>query len=55
MVLANLSIDKLRREARKERDAEWEAWLKRRDEAHQNDQPFDEPPPSQQPHTNGQR
>ncbi len=26
----------------------WEAWLKRRDEAQANNQPFDEPPPSRQ-------
>ncbi len=25
----------------------WEAWLKRRDEAEANNQPFDEPPPSE--------
>ena len=27
-------------------DAEWEAWLRRRDEARANNEPFDEPPPS---------
>ena len=26
----------------------WQAWLKRRDEAEANNQPFDEPPPSLQ-------
>ncbi len=35
-----------REEGRRERDVEWEAWLKRRDEAMANNQPFNEPPPS---------
>ena len=38
-----------REEGRKERDAQWEAWLKRRDVALANNQPFDEPPPSARP------
>ncbi len=36
-----------RREARQELNAEWEAWLRRRDESQANGQSFDEPPPSQ--------
>ena len=32
---------------RKELNEAWEAWLKRRDEAMANNQPFNEPPPSQ--------
>ena len=47
MVLASLLRDKWRREAQEELNAEWEAWLKRRDEAQKNGQPFDEPSPSQ--------
>ena len=35
-----------RQEGRQESDAAWEAWVKRRDEAAANDQPFDEPMPS---------
>ena len=35
------------REARRELNAEWETWLRRRDEAQTNGQSFDEPPPSQ--------
>ncbi len=35
------------KEGREEADAEWEAWLRRRLEAEANNQPFDEPPPSQ--------
>ena len=38
-------------EDRRERDAQWEAWLKRRDAALANRQPFDEPPPSARPAT----
>ena len=33
--------------ARQETHERWEAWLKRREEAEVNGQPFDEPPPSQ--------
>ena len=36
-----------RQEGRQETHDAWEAWLKRRDEAHANNQPFDEPRPSQ--------
>ena len=39
--------EKARQEQRRETNAEWEAWLKRRDEAQANGQPFDEPSPSQ--------
>jgi predicted transposase YdaD len=34
-------------EGRAEERAEWEAWLMRRNEAEANNQPFDEPSPSQ--------
>ena len=40
--------EKARREARRENNAAWDAWLKRRDEAQANGQPFDEPSPSQE-------
>ena len=33
--------------ARQEERQRWEAWLKRREEAEANNQPFDEPPPSE--------
>ena len=36
-----------RLEGRAEERAEWEAWLMRRNEAEANNQPFDEPSPSQ--------
>ena len=36
-----------RREGRREANAAWEAWNKRRQEAEANNQPFTEPPPSQ--------
>ena len=40
-------IDQGREEGRKAERQRWEAWLKRRDEAEANGQPFNEPPPSQ--------
>ncbi len=54
MVLARLYVEKRtqqareegREEGRQESDAAWEAWIKRRDEAAGNNQPFDEPMPS---------
>ena len=39
-------VKELKDEARKELNAEWEAWLKRRDKAAAANEPFDEPPPS---------
>jgi hypothetical protein len=39
-------LEKGRQEGRQESDAAWEAWIKRRDEAAANGQPFDEPMPS---------
>ncbi len=36
-----------RQEERRQNNAEWEAWLKRRDETQANGQSFDEPSPSQ--------
>ena len=47
VLLIPAAVKKLRDEVRKETDAEWEAWLKRRTAAEDNKQPFDEPPPSQ--------
>ena len=41
-------------EGREERDKEWLAWLKRRDEALASGKKFDEPPPSAKASTNGQ-
>ena len=43
-----------REEGREERDKEWMAWLKRRDEALAAGKEFDEPPPSAKASTNGQ-
>ncbi len=37
-----------RKVGRRERDAQWKAWLARRDEAAANGEPFDEPPPSEE-------
>ncbi len=36
-----------RTEGREEERKEWIEWLQRRDEAQRNNQPFDEPPPSE--------
>ena len=47
MLLIPAAVRKLIAEGQQKADAEWEAWLKRRDEAQSNGQPFDEPPPSQ--------
>ena len=55
MVLARLSRDKWLKEALEELNAEWEAWLKRRDEARENGQPFDEPSPSQRAQSQAKR
>ncbi len=41
-------------EGRSERDREWEAWLKRRDETLAAGMPFDEPPPHARASANGQ-
>ena len=40
-------INQGREEGREEANQRWEAWLKRRDEAEANGQPFNEPPPSE--------
>ena len=51
MLLIPPAVKKLKEqgrvEGRAEERAEWEAWLMRRNEAEANNQPFDEPPPSQ--------
>ena len=47
VLLIPAAVKKLKEEARQELNAEWEAWLRRRDAAQTNGQPFDEPPPSQ--------
>ena len=39
--------EEARQKGQQETHDAWEAWLKRRDEAHANNQPFDEPRPSQ--------
>jgi hypothetical protein len=39
--------EKARKEERRQNNAAWDAWLKRRDEAQANGQLFDEPSPSQ--------
>jgi len=39
-------VKELINEGRKQANAEWEAWLKRREEAEAANEPFDEPPPS---------
>ena len=36
-----------REQGRQEERTEWEAWLRRRNEAEANNLPFNEPPPSQ--------
>ena len=46
MLLIPKRVKELKDEARKELNAEWEAWLKRRDKAAAANEPFDEPPPS---------
>ena len=40
-------VKELINEGRKQERAEWITWLKRRREAEANNQPFDEPPPSE--------
>ena len=47
VLLIPAAVKKLKEEARRELNAEWESWLMRRDAAQANGQPFDEPPPSQ--------
>ena len=47
MLLIPAAVRKLIAEGQQKADAEWESWLRRRDEAQANGQPFDEPPPSQ--------
>ena len=39
--------ERAREEGRRQANQRWEAWLKRREEAEANGQPFDEPPPSE--------
>ena len=47
MLLIPKTVKKLMDEGRKQANAEWEAWLKRRLKAEANGEPFDEPPPSE--------
>ena len=51
MLLIPAAVKKLKeegdREARRELNAKWDAWLRRRNEAHAKGLPFDEPSPSQ--------
>ena len=64
MVIAEYLRDRMRKtrekreqeqrdKVRVERDDQWLAWLKRRDEAEKNNLPFDEPPPSLEDSANG--
>lgn len=39
--------ERARKEGEERANQRWEVWLKRREEAEANGQPFDEPPPSQ--------
>ena len=47
VLLIPAAVKKLKNEGKAEERAEWIAWLKRRREAEANNQPFDEPPPSE--------
>ena len=47
VLFAPMLKKKLIDQGRKEANQRWEAWLKRRDEAEANNQPFNEPPPSE--------
>ena len=47
VLLIPAAVKKLKEQGRQEERAEWEAWLRRRNEAEANNRPFDEPPPSQ--------
>ena len=46
VLFAPRRIEELIEKGRQESDAEWEAWLQRRDRARESGEPFDEPPPS---------
>lgn len=48
----NTAVDKATSETRIQRDQAWQEWLARRDQAHTQGQPFDEPPPSETTATN---
>ena len=39
--------ERARQEGEERANQRWEAWLRRRNEAEANNQPFDEPPPSE--------
>ena len=41
-------------EGREEMDRAWRSWMERRDEALASGKPFDEPPPTSKPSSNGQ-
>ena len=47
VILAPMLRKKFIDQGRKEANQRWEAWLQRRNEAEANNQPFDEPPPSE--------
>jgi hypothetical protein len=47
VLLIPAAVKKLKEQGRQEERAEWEAWLRRRNEAEANNRPLDEPPPSQ--------
>ncbi len=46
-LLIPVVVKELKEQGRQEERAEWDAWLRRRNEAEANNRPFDEPPPSQ--------
>ena len=47
MLLIPKRVKQLISEGRKEEHAKWVEWLNRRNKAEANNEPFDEPPPSQ--------
>ena len=47
MVLAQMYKEKRDRERRAKIHAEWEEWMRARDEARENNQPFNTPSPSE--------
>ena len=49
MVFGALYKQKIRRQAKDERDRAWREWLRRKAEAERNGEPFDEPSPDEQP------
>ena len=46
-LLIPVVVKELKEQGRQEERAEWDAWLRRCNEAEANNRPFDESPPSQ--------